>query len=312
MHSACSVSGINESISTHTLIFSFSECEHTSRLTHRPGQRRKEHLRNLERAEQERASNHADEMERLRQEINELRSENENLRLSVSPSAASPSVAMTSSPSSIPNSPFPVLDTSDPQPPAGYGRAFSDVLVPTIESQAGSSIRAHGPTSSNASEQVDTSFCLLFPQSIATVRHDLHKRLAAVLDVNVLSHPQRHLSTLAALGPSLPSSLQPTPLQLRTPHHAYIDLIPSPTLRDTLIHAGFETANAFLTAACTFVYEAEDLGQLTIWGQDYFNEMSWEFSEEVLKAWPNVLTAEWRDRANFWRRQRNEPLIKFD
>lgn len=277
---------------------------------HHLGQRRKEHLKNLERAEQERSANHTDELERLRQELNELRSENDYLRLSASPSrqmsTAPSSVAVTSSPPSQTNSPFPALDLSDHH--AGYGRAFSDVLVPTIEIP---STGAHELASSNASD-LDTSFCLLFPQNIATVRRDLHERLAAVLDMNVLSHPQRHLSTLAALAPSLPPSLQPTLLQLQTPHHAYIDLIPSPTLRDNLIRAGFETANAFLTAACAFVYETEDLGQLTIWGQDYFNEMSWEFSEEVLKAWPGLLTPEWRDRANFWRRQRNEALINFD
>jgi hypothetical protein len=278
-----------------------------------PGQRRKEHLRNLERAEQERLVNNTDELERLRQEINELRCENDNLRLSASPSrqvsTAPSSVAVTSSPPSQSNSPFPVLDLSDHHH-AGYDRALSDVLVPTIEAP---STGVHDLTNSSNASELDTSFCLLFPQDIATVRRYLHERMAAVLDMNMLSHPQRHLSTLAALGPSLPPSLKPTLLQLQTPHHAYIDLIPSPTLRDTLIRAGVETANAFLmTAACALVYETEDLGQLTIWGQDYFNEMSWEFSEDVLKAWPGLLTSEWRDRANFWRRQRNEALINFD
>jgi hypothetical protein len=86
-------------------------------------------------------------------------------------------------------------------------------------------------------------------------------------------------------------------------------LIPSPSLRDRLIRAGFEAANAFLTEVCTFVYETEDCGQLIIWGQDHLSEFSWEFSEEVLKTWHTILSEEWRDRANFWRRQRNVPLL---
>ncbi|KAH8697373.1 hypothetical protein BGW36DRAFT_295889 [Talaromyces proteolyticus] len=266
-------------------------------------QRRKEHLKNLERAEQERASNHAEEVERLRQEISELRSENDHLHVSLSPSrqlSATPSVAaITSSPQSQSTSPFPTtLDLYDP----GYGAIVGDSL-PTV---------SHDVTPSNASELDTSPFCLLFPYDIATLRRELHEQLAAVLDMNVLSHPQLHLSTLAAIGPSLPPPLRPTLLQLQTPHHAYIDLIPSPTLRDLLIQTGFETANAFLTEVCTFVYETEDLGQLTIWGQDYLNEMSWEFSEAVLKAWPGLLTAEWRVRANFWRRQRNQALIELD
>lgn len=309
MHSACSVSGIN----TRTCLSLHMEHNPLTDTFLPPGQRRKEHLKNLERAEQERSAKNNDELERLRQEIDELRSENKNLRLSASPSrqlsTAPSSVAVTSSPSSQPNSPFPALDLSDPHH-AGYSRAFSDVLVPTIE---GPSTGPPDLTASSNASELDTPFCLLFPQDIAIVRRDLHERMAALLDVNVLSHAQHHLSTLAALGPSLPPPLQPTLLQLQTPHHAYIDLIPSPTLREALIQAGVETANAFLlTAACTFFYETEDLGQLTIWGQDYLNEMSWEFSEDVLKAWPGLLTAEWRDRANFWRRQRNEALINFD
>lgn len=150
---------------------------------------------------------------------------------------------------------------------------------------------------------------MLFPRDIAEVRRDLHERLAPVLDPSVVTDPQRHLATLAVLGPSLPAALQPTFLQLRTPHHAYIDLIPSPALRDRLIQAEFEAANAFLTEICTFVYETEDRGQLTIWGDDYLSEFSWEFSADVLEKWGSILTDQWRERANFWRRQRNAPLL---
>ncbi|KAL1982031.1 hypothetical protein VTN96DRAFT_1801 [Rasamsonia emersonii] len=116
------------------------------------------------------------------------------------------------------------------------------------------------PSRSSNTSDAGVPLCVLFPRDIAEVRRDLHERLAPVLDLSVVTDPQRHLATLAVLGPSLPAALQPTFLQLQTPHHAYIDLIPSPALRDRLIRAEFETANAFLTEVCTFVYETEDRG----------------------------------------------------
>ncbi|EED24175.1 conserved hypothetical protein [Talaromyces stipitatus ATCC 10500] len=278
-------------------------------------QRRKEHLKSLERADKERSSSHAEELQRLREDIEQLRAENRALKSCSkisSPHASSvpSSVVMPGSPSPYPTSPFRSLELYD----SAHG---SDDLVRSPSEIQGEELyqerheyRARGHRSRQTTGP--DSFCALFPQDISLVRRNLHLQLAPVLDLHIISNPQLHLSTLAAIGPSLPPALQPTLLQLQTPHHAYIDLIPSPNLRDALIQAGFAVANSFLTEVCTFVYETEDLGQLTIWGRDYLNVMSWEFSEGVLKAWPNLLTAEWRERANFWRAQRSEPLIIFD
>ncbi|KAL1962706.1 hypothetical protein VTN77DRAFT_9250 [Rasamsonia byssochlamydoides] len=259
-------------------------------------QRRKEHLKNLERAERELAMTHAEEVERLRREINELRLENENLRLrQLSPrSSPAPVHPIPSSPSSssyAAGSPLPSFEM--------YGVSSSQYTRLS---------HANSFTSSNPSDRTAT-LCVLFPRDIAEVRRDLHERLAPVLDLSVVTDPQRHLTTLAALAPSLSAALQPTFLQLRTPHHAYIDLIPSPSLRDRLIRTDPDTANAFLTEVCTFVYETEDRGQLTIWGDDHLSEFAWEFSAEVLEKWGGILTEEWRERANFWRRQRDAPLL---
>lgn len=219
---------------------------------------------------------------------------------------------MPQSPSPYPTSPFRSLELYD----SAHDSPTDDFVRSPSETQGEELFQEHQEYRSRGHRSRQTtgpdSFCALFPQDIAAVRRDLHLQLAPVLDLNIISNPQLHLSTLSAIGPSLPPALQPTLLQLQTPHHAYIDLIPSPTLRDSLIQAGFAVANSFLTEVCTFVYETEDLGQLTIWGRNYLNVMSWEFSEQVLKAWPNLLTEEWRERANFWRAQRNEPLIIFD
>ncbi|KAL2006097.1 hypothetical protein VTN00DRAFT_9751 [Thermoascus crustaceus] len=147
---------------------------------------------------------------------------------------------------------------------------------------------------------------------MAAVRRDLQERLAPVLMIaDQQLHLHLHLTTLAPLAPSLPASLKPTALQLRTPHHGYIDLIPSPSLRDRLIGAGTQTASAFLNEVlCAFVYDVEDRGQVIVWGDDHLSEFSWEFSAEALERWGGwVLTDEWRGRAKFWRRQRNAPLL---
>ena len=126
----------------------------------------------------------------------------------------------------------------------------------------------------------------------------------------VISNPQNHLTTLAALAPQLPPQLKPTELQLQTPHHVYVDMVPSPMLRDRLVAIGPANANTFMTQVCTIACDIEDTGQMTVWGEHWLNEFSWEFSAEVLERWGGwLLTSEWGQRANFWRRQRGAPIL---
>jgi hypothetical protein len=151
---------------------------------------------------------------------------------------------------------------------------------------------------------------VVVPNNIADIRRHLHLLFAPILDIAVISNPQSHLATLAALAPNLPSQLKPTGLQLQTPHHAYIDMIPSPSLRDRLIAVGPANSNSFMTQVCTIACDIEDTGQMTIWGEHWLNEFSWEFSAPVLERWGSwLLTQEWGQRANFWRRQRGAPIL---
>jgi Domain of unknown function (DUF3425) len=131
-----------------------------------------------------------------------------------------------------------------------------------------------------------------------------------VSDPTALSTPERHLSTLANLAPSLPLPLKPTKTQLSTPHYYGLDLIASPSLRDRLISVGDEMAQQFVNDWCSCKGEGnEDAGQLIIWGEDPLNEMAWEFSRELLDRWGWLLGREWVSRANFWRRQRGVGLL---
>lgn len=151
---------------------------------------------------------------------------------------------------------------------------------------------------------------VVMPNNISEIRRSLHRLFAPLLDIQVISNPQSHLATLQAMRISLPTALKPTQLQLTTPHHAYIDMIPSESLRERLITVGATHANAFLMEVCTLACEIEDTGQMTVWGEDWLNEFSWEFSAFVLERYGGwLLGPEWGQRANFWRRQRGAAVL---
>lgn len=149
--------------------------------------------------------------------------------------------------------------------------------------------------------------------------HDYSKARNHIMDIfqsllsdpSLASSPEKHLATLKAMSKSLPTSFKPTKAQLQTPHYFGIDLIASPSLRDKLIEVGNDVARSFLNEFGSFALlgEAEASGQLTVWGDDFDNEMAWEFSGVILERWGWLLSKEWVIRANFWRRQRGAPLL---
>jgi hypothetical protein len=130
-----------------------------------------------------------------------------------------------------------------------------------------------------------------------------------VLGQPVQASLQSDLVSLTTISHSLPAPLRPTELQLTTPHHAYIDILPSPSLRDKLIQNGLQVSNAFMTQLSANTGDADQGGAVTIWGQDLLSETAWEFSATVLEQWGWVLGREWGQRANFWRHQRTAPLL---
>jgi hypothetical protein len=62
-----------------------------------------------------------------------------------------------------------------------------------------------------------------------------------------------------------PHDLNPTPLQLCTPHHPYIDIVPSAALRDNIIFLLAENP-----LEDQFCYELHG-GAVTIWGSQPWN-----------------------------------------
>jgi hypothetical protein len=111
------------------------------------------------------------------------------------------------------------------------------------------------------------------------------------------------------MSDSLPAPLKPSQAQLETPHFYGIDMIASPSLRDRLITLTADVARSFITDLGIAMEQRDDVGQVIIWGDDPLNEMSWEFSRPILEKWDWLLGPGWKQRANFWRRQRGAPLI---
>jgi len=268
------------------------------------GQRRKEHLSKLEAAQREQSNIQIEEVERLRRENQALAQENESLKAAYGSQASSPGPSV--SPSEVRGSPSSFLPYGAPGVYLGPAAPTATFASGSVTGSLPSAAGTPGPTATND----PGNLVVVVPNNIREIRRSLHQLFAPLLEISVISNPQSHLATLAALEPTLPSPLKPTQLQLTTPHHAYIDLLPSPLLRDRLIAIGPANSNTFLLEVCTIACDIEDTGQMTVWGEDWLNDFSWEFSATVLERWGGwLLTPEWGQRANFWRRQRGAPIL---
>jgi hypothetical protein len=128
-------------------------------------------------------------------------------------------------------------------------------------------------------------------------------------DPSAISNPDQHLAVLRSMSETLPPSFKPSKAQLETPHYCGIDMIASPSLRDRLLTLTADVARSFVADLGAAAEESEGVGQLIIWGDDPFNEMSWELSQPILEKWDWLLGPVWKQRANFWRRQRGAPLL---
>lgn len=259
----------------------------------------------LEAAQRELNSIQVEEVERLRRENQLLAQENETLKAAYDSQANSPRPSVSPGELRAPSAGY----VNYPTPSAGY--MDSVTATPSYIPAAGpAALPPPVSTPLSSASNDPANLVVVVPNNIREIRRSLHQMFAPLLEIPVISNPQSHLATLAALEPTLPSALKPTQLQLTTPHHAYIDMLPSPSLRDRLIAVGPANASSFLTEACTVACEIEDTGQMTIWGEDWLNDFSWEFSAGVLERWGGwLLTPEWGQRANFWRRQRGVPVL---
>lgn len=261
------------------------------------GQRRKERLKTLEQAEKERDTTQKEEIERLRRENDSLRRENESLHKEGTSSTSgmgSPVPSPSTKSSALESTAYPRYALTNSELPIEHS---GSILSDTGYSSAAPALVGSAPQ------------IIVSPQSLPNVRAYLLTLFQPIFGPGPLIGQQSHLHSLALIAPTLPQSLRPTEIQLSTPHLLVIDLIPSPALRERLISVGDLAAGNFLTQVCTFILDIEDHGQITIWGTDALNELSWEFSRDVLQHWGGwLLGPEWFRRAIFWRTQRGAPI----
>jgi hypothetical protein len=109
----------------------------------------------------------------------------------------------------------------------------------------------------------------------------------------------------------IPPNLRPTRVQKTIIHQRWLDLFPSPKMRDNLIEAGknWDADQLFYDIMGFWGGKALDAG-LVVWGEPW-DVRNWEVTEPFLKKWqwvvrdcPELMTA-----TNTWRARRGEKLI---
>lgn len=117
-----------------------------------------------------------------------------------------------------------------------------------------------------------------------------------------------------ARAASVPSSLMPTSMQLRTKHHPWLDLFPLPKMRDNLLIAASIITAEDEQRLFEDVMESgggrNEWAGLVVWGEPW-DPQSWEISVPFLQKWgwllrgcPEIIVS-----TNHWRGQRGEEPI---
>lgn len=116
----------------------------------------------------------------------------------------------------------------------------------------------------------------------------------------------------------LPEALQPTELQKTVDHHAYIDIVPCPVLRDNALKQGWnddDECELCLDSIGLAIDEDGDDGGRTgvaVWGDPWLVQ-SWEVSEYLVKKYPSLFRGcyELERATNLRREDRGWKLLQF-
>lgn len=106
---------------------------------------------------------------------------------------------------------------------------------------------------------------------------------------------------------SFPHTLSPTPLQLRSGHHPFVDVIASPTLRDNILLA---VLNDEQEGQLCYSFHGGDDNDLTVWGSQPWSPLGWEVSQGFVDTWGWLLDHETVRCSDFWRSERGEPPLR--
>ncbi|KAI5859325.1 hypothetical protein GGS23DRAFT_585880 [Durotheca rogersii] len=114
---------------------------------------------------------------------------------------------------------------------------------------------------------------------------------------------------------TIPESLEPTALQLSTPHEPWMDLIPDKQMRDNaiLMMGVFqrEDVEEDVTRSLYENVQPLEFNGVLVWNQPWRPE-GWELTEGFIKRWPFLVKGCWAmlESTNRWRALRGEdPLV---
>ncbi|TEY68284.1 hypothetical protein BOTCAL_0121g00110 [Botryotinia calthae] len=238
----------------------------------------------------------------------------------ISPStyAYADSAALSSQPYMVHQSGLRPHNSQSSPDTSGYTRSARSTMGPSnFQCPSLSVPRASG--SGNATDQRPRTSSSRQNVSMVTVPYDrkqgciqireLFRPLLSDPSIVNGSSPDRHLALLHSMTDMLPSTLKPNKSQLEKAHYYAIDMIASPSLRDRLMNLTGDIVQSFIRDFGSCIGEADDAGQIIIWGDDPYNEISWEVSQPLLERWGWLLGRDFVNRSNAWRAQRGAPPL---
>lgn len=111
----------------------------------------------------------------------------------------------------------------------------------------------------------------------------------------------------------IPLCLRPTFIQLRVPHHPWLDFFPFPRMRDYMILAGDSFDDDDLCHDLMAFWDTRNTAAtLLVWG-DSWDAKNWEVTEGFAQKWKWLLvdSPELLASTNYWRRSRGEKPFKW-
>lgn len=143
---------------------------------------------------------------------------------------------------------------------------------------------------------------------------------AAALNITIESLCAEHaLSPFVHHGPprldetSVPLSLQPTALQRTVYHHPWIDILPLPEVRDSILRICGTPEEDELNIDLVDVEENDrEKPHLVIWG-DHSDPWAWEATIPFLRKWGWLVRdcQTLLDSTNYWRERRGDKRLIF-
>ena len=114
----------------------------------------------------------------------------------------------------------------------------------------------------------------------------------------------------------LPEEWEPTPSQLRVPHHPVLDFLPWPSVRERVITVldlpddARPPSAAGPLAVVQFVYDMEDTAEgMRIWGGNPCDPQAWEVGQVLFERWWYIFDRAVIDQSNRWRELRGAPRL---